>query len=140
MSSAAPAGFEQTFIAAMKAQFNVKVVTNPLVANTYGITVYGPNPLYNPPISNAQLLQQLDLDAQYMATVDSYTYVYGFADGQTYNQHDNRDIVEGFELNCSTPLASVPTWDSETCVSVTLAIDNAIYQESLSTPTVVGGF
>lgn len=140
ISTGAPAGFEKTFLSAMQAQFNVKITTNPLVANTYSIVAYGPNLIYNPPITNLQLLQQINLDSQYMATVDSFTYVYGFADGQICNQQDNRNIVEGFEINCSTPNANVPTWDPSTCISVTAAIDNAIYQESLSTPTVIGGF
>lgn len=141
VSTGAPAGIETQFIAAIQGQFNVKVVPNPLASNTYAVTLYGLNQNYNPPVTQADLLKALDNAGNYMATVDSYTYVYGFADGQSYNQHVTNNFVEGFEINCSTPIVGVSAWDAQTCGAVAEAIDDAIFEESLSTPTIVpGGF
>lgn len=134
ISTSAPAGFEQTFLSAMQAQFNVKVISNPLASNTYAITVYGLNPSYNAPEDPPSTLQQA-------LALGATVYAYGFANGQSYNQFDNRNIVEGFGLLCPTPVNNLFTWDPQTCYAVTSEIDNAIFQESLSTPTVIpGGF
>lgn len=139
ISTGAPQGTETQLLSQISAQFNAKITPNPLASNTYSVTIYGPNPTYLPPITSAQLLQQIDLDAQYIATVDTYTYVYGFADGESYNQRQTSSLVEEFEINCSTPIAGPAAWDVGTCIALTTAIDAVIFEESQSTPTIVPG-
>ena len=139
ISTGAPQGIETQFLAQTAAQFNATITPNPLASNTYSVTIYGPNPNYLPPITSAQLLQQIDLDAQYIATVDTYTYVYGFADGESECQRDTSKLVEEFEINCSSPVSGITTWDVGTCIGLTTALDTMIFEESLSTPTVVPG-
>lgn len=131
-SSSAQPGLEASFIAATTAQFQAVVTSNPLASNTYSVKLISVNPNYNapePPPSN--LDQALSLGAT--------VYAYGFGAGQGYDQHVQLGIVGSFALNCSTPMANVPTYDTATCQAVTGAISNAIYQQSLSTPVVVGG-
>lgn len=147
ISTGAPQGTEAQFIASMQAQWNVKVISNPLASNTYGITLYGPNPSYNPPITNAQLMQQIDLDAQYIENVDSYTYVYGWADGESYQQSETSNMLQNFMVQCSTPSVFVDTktinsnnpWNSTECQEVLNAALQDNFDLSLSTPTIVPG-
>lgn len=135
VSTASTPGLETSFIQATTSQFTASVFVNPLFANTYQILLYGYNPGYVKPVSNKDLLDAL-------VTVDSFTYVYGWADGEAYQQHADNLLTEQFEVNCSTPFGiSTSTWNTATCLSVTGAIDEAIFQESLSTPTFIpGGF
>lgn len=132
ISTAAPQGLERSFLAATTNQFLATVTANPLAANTYAVKLFAPNPAYNAPPSTLE--QALSLG--------STIYVYGWADGQSYQQHVHHNLVETYMVNCSTPIGfATSTWDISTCQAVTGAIDEAIFQESLSTPTVVpGGF
>ena len=138
-STSAPAGVEAQFIAATTTQFNATVTTNPFFAGTFSVTLYGPNPSYNAPITNTQLLQQIDLDSQYMATVDSYTYANGWGNGESYQQYQDININDGFIVNCDSPTAWNVAIDTTTCYAVLNAMQGSLYQESLSTPTVVPG-
>lgn len=143
VSTGAPTGIESQMIAAMANQFNIKVVPNPLASNTYAITLYGTNPNFNPPVSQADLLKQIDLDAQYMATVDTSTFIYGFADGMSYQQRQEENTVGSYAINCSTPTlfnllqTSTSTFDKNTCSDVLGTINYQLYEQSLSTPTVI---
>lgn len=132
ISTAAPAGLEEQFLSATTAQWLGTVKKNPLASHTYSLILYGPNPAYKAP----------SLTLEQALSLGSTIYVYGFGDGQSYNQHVERNLVESFSLNCSTPLPNVSAWDSETCHAVIGAIDAAIYEQSLSTPTAIppGGF
>lgn len=144
-STSAPQGIEQTFIAATTTQFEATLFVNPLFAGTYQIQLLGPNPAYNPPVTDADLLQAL-------VTIDSYTYVYGWADGMRYERgHDLGYFTApagqigmpngGFFVNCSSaPYFNVPAIDSTTCQGVLATVYNFIYQQNFSTPTVVPGF
>jgi hypothetical protein len=139
-SSAAPAGIELAFIAATTTQFNATVIPNPFFPGTYSVTLYGPNPSYNPPLTSAQLLQQIDLNEQYITTVDSYTYPMGWADGESYQKYMDVNAATQITGACWNPLA----WggvqiDTTTCVTVGNTLSSTIYQENLSTPTVVPG-
>jgi hypothetical protein len=137
LSSGAPESVEQSLLASTTAQYNVFVQTNPFFPNTYQLYLYGYNPNYNPTPTNLQLLNDL-------VTVDSYTYVSGFADGQSYNQYTIYDAALNFDVECSTPTVfavygSTATWDYHTCQTALNTIANWIYQLHLSTPTVVPG-
>ena len=143
-----PESVEKQLIASTTAQFLAVVKSNPLAANTYSITINGLNPNYNPPIviTGADLLKQLDLDTQYLATVDSYTYVYGFADGMDYQNNVDENVAANFAVNCSTPTAfqllqtSTATFDRSTCQDVLSSVLDTLYELDLSTPPVLGGF
>lgn len=130
MSTAAPAGTEQGFLSQISAQFNAGIVQNPLASNTYGIKIFGLNPNYQAPAPPPTTLEQA-------LSLGSTVYVYGFAAGMGYQQHVSERLVEGFGVLCSTPIPNIPTWDVPTCQSIAAAIDAALFQESLSTPTVI---
>lgn len=129
-STAAPQGFAASVIQALTSQFTATVTPNPFAANTYSIVLFSPNPGYQQPVSDQDLLNAL-------VAVSSNDYVYGFANGQNYDQRVQDNLVESFEVNCSTPMVGVANWDQSTCEAVTEAIDGAIFEESLSTPTVI---
>lgn len=139
LSTGVPSSIGDSFIAQTTTQFNAVAIKNPLVSNTYSIKIYGLNPNYNPPITNQQLLDAL-------VTVDSYTYVYGWANGMDYGIHTARDIAGGYAINCSTPTefnlneTSSSTFDTKTCYDVMGSVLDAFYQIDLSTPPVIGGF
>lgn len=126
--TAASPQLEKQFLAATTNQFLATLIPNPLAANTYTLKLLGLNPSFNaPPTTLEQAL-----------SLGSTLYVYGFASGMNYQQHVHNNLVETYEVNCSTPIgSSTSTWDIGTCQAVTGAIDNAIFQESLSTPTVL---
>lgn len=139
VSSAAPAGTEAQVISQITTKFNATVVPNPFFANTNQITVYGANPNYLPPVTATQLLQQIDLDAQYMATVDSYTYTTGWADGVDYQQAQDVNTAQQMLADCLNPsFWNVPI-DTGTCVGVASILSQAIFDEHFSTPTVTPG-
>lgn len=132
ISTAAPAGLEEQFLAATTAQFLGKVTKNPLASHTYAAVLFGPNPSYNAPGAPPTTLEQA-------LSLGATVYVYGWVEGMEYQQRAHNALVESFEVNCSTPIPTIETWDPATCVAITGAIDAAIFQESLSTPTFIPG-
>jgi hypothetical protein len=140
ISTGAPAGLEQQFLAATTAQFLGKVIKNPLASGTYSLILFGPNPAYNPPPTNRDLLNAL-------VTVDSWTYVMGWSDGEQYERQQDMTFVGSYLMQCSTPTvfdltqASTGTWNISTCQDSLATINNSMYQLNFDTPTVVpGGF
>ena len=155
VSTAAPDGLEQSFISATTSQYSATVIKNPLASNTWTMKLLGLNPTYLPPVSSVDLLRSL-------VTVDSYTYVYGWADGMDYERTTELGFFTspenqlgmpngGFFINCS----SAPYWngmqvstqteqivsiDSTTCNAVLSGVYNWIYQSEFSTPTIVNGY
>lgn len=137
VSSTSPAGLEASFIAATTSQFTASVVTNPFFANTTQVMLYGDNPRYAKPVSNQDLLNAI-------VTVDSYTYVYGWADGADYQQTSQISDISQFAVNCSSQTYflkadKTKAWDPETCRGVLVSLLYYLYQESL-TPAPVRGF
>lgn len=130
ISTAASSTLETQFLASTTNQYLGTITSNPFASNTYTLKLFGPNPSYNPPPTTLE--QALSLG--------STVYAYGFAAGQNYDQKVQVNLVNSFSLNCSTPMANVPSWDPATCQAITGAIINDLYQESLSTPTVIPGF
>lgn len=129
----APVGIEQAFIQATTNQYQTDYFKNPLASNTYKLTIHGFNPSYQPPPTTLE--QALSLGAT--------VFIYGWRDGAGYQQHVSQNLVESFEVNCSTPIGfSTKTWDNNTCLAVTIAINKALYDLSLSTPPIIppGGF
>lgn len=140
LSTAAPLGLEAQFIAATTTQFTATVTSNPFFAGTYQISLLGLNPTYNPLITNAQLLEQINLDTQYIATVDSYTYVYGYAQGMTDQQTTEEGFVGSLGNLCGSPTnyaliqTTTGTFSQATCQDVVATIENQLFDLSLSTP------
>jgi hypothetical protein len=134
VTSTAPATLEQALIAQIQNQFVATVFVNPLVPNTWQIKLLGVNPNYNPLVTNQQMLDATVL----MSTTN---FVYGFADGMTYQQKVQEGSV-GFLGNlCATATyfnliqTSSKTFDRSTCQDVITTIEDALFELSLSTPT-----
>lgn len=124
ISTAAPVGLEEAFIAATAAQFNAKVTKNPLVSHTYGLVLYGPNPAYRAPPSTLE--EALSLGAT--------VYVYGFVDGQAYERHLNLGTIGQYIVNISS--------SDPSCAAIMGTMSGDIYQQNFADPTMVppGGF
>lgn len=137
ISTAAPQGIESTFIAATTNQFQASYFKNPLAANTYAIKIFGLNPNFNPPVTNAMLLNAL-------VTVDTYTYVYGWAGGVSYQQTIEEGVIGNYGNLCDTATsfmliqATTSTWSTGSCQDVIATILNQLFQLSLSTFPVAG--
>ena len=133
VSTAAPQGLESAFIASTTAQWLASVSVNPFFAGTYSIQLFGPNPSYNPPVSNADLLNAV-------VTVDSYTYVYGWENGEEYQQSQDVQKLTDYTVLCSSPSAwGLVAIDSTTCIAVLGDAENGIFQLQLATPTATPG-
>jgi hypothetical protein len=136
ISNSAPTGLEKEFIASTTNQFQATTIINPFFQGTYQVELNGHNPLFNPAPTNLDLLNAL-------VTVDSNTFVYGFADGMSYQQIVNENMVADFYVNCSSPTyfelvqVSSETFNKKTCMDVAASIYDAMFQASLSTPTTI---
>jgi len=145
LSTGTPETVEQQLIQAVTTQFNVNLVVNPFFPDTYNMTLFGTNPNYNPPITTTDLLQNL-------VTVDSYTYVYGWADGTSYARAQDAAAAGLLYSACTStmtfavppPNVSTTSWvvpeiSSVTCQFVVDYISDCIWGIIDSTPTVVPG-
>ena len=146
-STGASAGTDTAFIANTTNYFDAVVVPNPYFPDTFNITLFGLNPLYNPPPTTAQLLGDL-------ISVDSYTYTDGWADGESYNQYSTVNLLQNttgsFLIGCSTSAANLSKWfnlvqtstttfSQKTCEDVVNSIAQGIYNMEASSPTLVPG-
>lgn len=124
ISTGAPIGLEKSFLASTTAQFNGAVIPNPLVSNTYTLKLYGLNPSYQAPPST--LKQALDLGAT--------VYAYGWVDGQAYERNSNLRTIGYYIVNLGT--------SDVQCTQYLGLMENDIYTQNFSTPTVIpgGGF
>ena len=123
-STGAPSGVGDSFIASTQNQYQAKVTPNPLVSDVYSVVLYGPNPNYNPPVTNADLLNAI-------VTVDSYTYVYGWVAGQQYERQNDVQIISSHYFECDT---------DTTCIHAITGAMGDVYTQNFSTPTAVPGF
>lgn len=130
---------QAAFLTATTSQFQAIVMPNPLASNTYSINLTGINSNYVVPSTASCFSLDVDVDTTTLENdlaalvaagpqIITDPYVYGFASGMAYAQHQDNILTEQFEVKCSTALS---------CQAVTSAIDQAIFQESLSTPTVI---
>lgn len=138
-----PENIETQFITATTNQFQATVLTNPFFPNTFQITIQATNPKYDPPVTQIQLLQEIDQMGAYEAMVDSNTYIFGFADGMTYQQTSEEAVVGHFGNLCNSPTSynliqtGTSTFDPATCADVIGTIDAQLFAMSLSTPPVI---
>ena len=136
ISTGAPLGIETQFLAATTAQFNAVITKNPLAANTYSLKIYGLNPSYLSPLKDSDLLNAI-------VSLSTQTFVYGFADGMSYQTNVVERLDSNFVTNCSTPSlfnlawTSTDTFDTKTCTDVLMTVLQAMYELNLSTPPVI---
>lgn len=153
ISTGAPAGLETQFLAATTSQFNAKVVKNPLVPNTYAMTLYGLNPSYVVPstatcfniavdIDTASLQTDLNALVQAGPAIISNPYLYGWGNGAEYQNHIDEN--QGFYMSglCGnatnfTVINATNSWDTATCIDTLTTYVNDLYQLNLSTPTFI---
>jgi hypothetical protein len=131
ISTSAPQGLETSFIASTTNQYLSTLFVNPLFAGTYQLLLYGQNPDYNPPPTTLEDALSLG------ATV----YVYGFANGMTYQQTQIESMTVMMGSLCASATdfnlvnTSTMTFDTNTCFDVISTIEDSLYELSLSTPT-----
>jgi hypothetical protein len=133
VAGTAPQGLEQELIANTTTQYQATLLVNPFFAGTYQINISGLNPNFNSSPTNQQLLD-------YLVTVDSWTYVAGWANGESYQQSVDTKIADDFTAWCSSaPYFGLVSIDSTTCLAVAGGLAAEIVQMHLSAPTVVPG-
>lgn len=133
LAAGVPESVEVDLLATVTTQFNLGVNPSSLAANTYDITIFGKNESFNPPPTNADLLNGL-------ISVNKNTYPLGWADGESFQQSVDVKTAENFSALCSNAFFfDLVTIDSATCMAVTGALSDAIIQEHLAEPTTVPG-
>jgi len=146
VTSTSPA-LEQAFLAATTTQFNVSITSNPFFANTYQVKLLGTNPNYILPGQVAPSAPaQIDQDVALMVGISSFTYPYGWAAGMTCERSNDLDLLGQYFVNCSSVTAfehvysTTGTWNPGTCSDTLMTLNDAIFQQNLSTPTPILGF
>lgn len=136
ISTGAPAGLEKSFLATTTTQYLAKLTANPLAANTYSLILYGPNPAYQAPAPPPTTLEQA-------LSLGSSVYVYGFANGMTYERGKTEGTIGAYGNLCGSATsfmltqASTTTFNRSTCEDTLATIENFLFQLSLSTPPVI---
>lgn len=127
---------ETDLLAAATSQFLADVKPNPFVTNTWTVTLRGPNPNFNPPLTNRDLLDQIDRDEQYIATADSVTYFNGYINGLTDQQNIDIGTASRFSIECTTSTTAFFSVgvDTTTCLNVIRTIMGAIEEFQTGIP------
>lgn len=126
---------EASFLASTTNYFDAKFVVNPLFPGTYNITLLGLNTPYLPPVPPTTLEDALSLGAT--------VYVYGFANGMTYQQNQEENLTAAWGSLCASATSfaliqtTTATFSAATCRDVADTILNQLFEQSLSTPTVI---
>lgn len=134
ISTGAPSSLEANFISATTQQFESVVVKNPLAANTYAIKLFGLNPAYNAPEAPPSNLEQA-------LSLGATVYVYGFANGMTYQENVVQSMVGTLSNLCESATSfmlvqtSSNTFDRSTCQDTLGTLLDQLFTLSLSTPT-----
>jgi hypothetical protein len=135
---------ETSFLASTTAQFQAILTPNPFASNTYAVNLFGFNPNY---VAPGQIVPsapcQLDQDISNMVANSTWTFVYGFADGMTYQQNQETGVVGYFGNLCRSATyfnlieSSTKTFSAATCSDVIETIENQLFNLSVSTPIVI---
>jgi hypothetical protein len=134
ISTGAPTNLEKQFLASTTAQFQGLVTPNPSASNTYALKLFGLNPNYK---ASAPLTLEQSL------FLGATVYVYGFANGMTYQQQVEEGSIGTLGNLCDSATAfmllqaSPASFDRSTCQDVIATIMNQLFQMSLSTPSVI---
>lgn len=122
-SIASPASFQQDLLSNLTTGFYLGTVTPGILSNTYNVKVTGKNPSFQPVVGPSAALITLDSIIEKGIKISTDSYVYGFANGMSYERADDLRIISGFGATCSTG-----------------SIRDAICIKSSSAPVVIPGF
>jgi hypothetical protein len=128
----------QDLLSSVTTQFNGQLIPS-LVAGQYIFRPMSENPAI-PPVTGNQILQELNNFAVETAT---QTFVPGFADGMNYQQQMEEGLVGSYGNVCSSSThfdlvqTTTKTFDQFTCMDVISTIVNGLFEQSLSTPTII---
>lgn len=125
ITSPTPA-IQADFIAGTTAQWE-SIVKPGLFAGDFKVTLTGKKIIHDP-LPQISLPCTLDESIVAIVAVTTQSYVYGFANGQSYE----RQIDLGTIGNAYTVCAS-----TDTCTDGLYRVSNTIYQQNFSTPTVI---
>lgn len=137
VSTAAPSGLESDFLRDATSQFLSSLYVNPYYPGTYALKLFARNPAYNPPPPPVVPPTTLEAALALGATV----YVYGFANGMTYQNEVAEGLVGRLGNLCQSATyfnlieTSTKTFNLGTCHDVVATIENQFFSLSLSTPT-----
>lgn len=141
LTAGTPESVEQTFVADTTSWFQATVTTNPFVANTFTIKLSGirSQPVILNPIDATSVMNNFIAQS-------TTTYVYGFADGQSYERHTDLGTMGEYAVNCSSPTffdvvngttTITPKIDLATCDTILSELQDEIFTQNFSTPTVI---
>ena len=141
-----PTSVETTLVSFATNYFQTTFVKNPLAANVYQITLWGLSPAYQPPVP--QSVVSIDTttwttNINALTAISTWTYVYGFADGMSYQQKCEIGVIGSYGNLCSSPTnfmlinATTATWNKATCNDLVATFINQLYSLSVSTPVVI---
>jgi hypothetical protein len=134
VSTSAPVGIEKVFLANATNQFQAVLVANPLAQNTYALKLYGFNPNWNPSPTTKEAMAAA-------VAISTTTFIYGFADGMTYENNISIGLAGEMSNLCSSATnfmliqSSTETFSRDTCVDVLSNLLQEFFQIDLSTPT-----
>lgn len=112
-----PESAEQALLQATSAQFTVDTFVNPFFPNTYALTLHGLNPSYNPPLTNAQLIQLLPQ--------------YPFGAGMMYERTTDAGHLGSYMGLCNSATSfNLISIDSTTCQGVLGFMDNFLVTQT----------
>jgi hypothetical protein len=135
---------EAEFLSISSNVFTAQVSSNPFIGNTYSINLLEQNPNYVLPgqvVPSAPC--QLDQDVDTIVAETTWTGVYMFGSGMTYQQNQQIGLIGalgnlcGYATNYNLVETSTTTFNKNTCQDVIGTIENELFNESLSTPTVI---
>lgn len=155
-STSAPANAESTLLSMTTNQWLGVLTqnTSPLFPNSWTFTLQQPNPNFiptcgsccpapAPPIYDTTTLPSI---VQNLTNISTWTYVYGYADGQQNTRDEDIGYASTFQTLCtststfyisgSTSVFNVHI-DTATCYSVLGTLETSLYQILTSTPEVI---
>lgn len=140
-----PVELQTGLINGLTNQYLSSLTASTAFPGTYTLKVFGPNLAYQPPTVSTTVAT-LDSITKQLTKISTWTYVYGWADGEDYQRQIDMGIISDYILNCSTPSffgASTTTWSPGTCGTALMQPQLDIYNLQFSTPTLIpppGGF
>lgn len=142
LSTTAPAGLQNDFIANATNQYNASLKPG-LLAGSWDIRLFGKNSTYTPPVVSTSIIT-LDAITRNLMAISTDTYVYGYANGMQRERYEDLTAVGGFAINCSSltfyknmdPRGPnfVTSIDSTTCNTVLGSLFAYINQKNYADP------
>lgn len=140
-SASVPATTQTEFIANTTNQYFCTLTKSPFFSNTYSLTISSKNSTYQTSTTTVDSNKIVSNFIMFATT----TYLYGWVDGQSYERDHTLGMLGSYMVNCSTPSyfyniqSTSSAWHLGTCLDSLSTLNNAIYQQNFSTPTVIPG-